>query len=519
VKAVLVRFALALALIALGLSARPAFADAQPLARFAIVIGNDSPERGERGEQGEGESLRYADDDAIATHRLLRQAGVDSVLLVSLDADTRRLYPQLQPDGTPSERDLEGKFTAMLPKMRRAREQGLATELYLFYSGHGDVDAGEGYVVLEDGRLTRTKLYALLARSPATRNHVFVDACKSYFLAFDKGPGGRRESFTGSLGPSAPSHLDNTGFVLSTSSDRDSHEWSRYQAGILSHELRSALRGAADADGDGRITYAELGAFLSTANEAITNASFRPDFLVRPPEHDLREDVLTWSPAVGSVRLEGPELGHVYIETPTGERVLDAHPDGRRAVMLHVPDERPLFVRSNDGAAEHVILTSDPVTVASLDGVPDDATKGALHMAFARLFEAPFGLENVAEYVLEPPPSAEPEPMAGSSKRALKQAIALPAGAIAIGAALGGAATGLLALDRSLVGSGASEAEVAQRNIAVRDLDITSAILCGVAVVAGATWGWTRLSPNVSVSIQTAARRDPGVSLAVDGRF
>ena len=484
-------------------------ARAAPVARFALVIGNDGAER------GEGESLRYADDDAVATHRLLREAGVDSVLLVSLDADTRRLYPQLQPDGTPSERDLDAAFAALLPKMRRAREQGFATELYFFYSGHGDVDSGEGYVVLQDGRFTRTKLYALLSRSPATRNHVFVDACKSYFLAFDKGPGGRRESFTGSLGPSAPSRLDNTGFVLSTSSDRDSHEWSRYQAGILSHELRSALRGAADADGDGRITYAELGAFLSTANEAIANASFRPDFLVRPPQRDLREDVLTWAPAVGSVRLEGPELGHVYIETPAGERVLDAHSDGRRAVTLHVPGERPLFVRSNDGASEHVIMTSDPVTVASLDGVADDATKGALHMAFAKLFEAPFGLEKVAEYVLEPPPStASP-----SVPRSFKQAIALPAGAIAIGAALGGTATALLALDRSLVGSGASESEVAQRNIAVRDLDIAAVVLFGVAAVAGATWGWTRLAPDVSLSVQTAARRGPDLSVGVGGRF
>lgn len=499
----------AITLIIAGVLSRAALADTRPLARFAIVIGND------RGERGEGESLRYADDDAVATHRLLHQAGVDSVLLVSLDADTRRLYPQLQPDGTPSERDLDAAFATLLPRMKQAREQGFATELYFFYSGHGDVDGGEGYVVLEDGRFTRSKLYSLLSRSPATRNHVFVDACKSYFLAFDKGPGGRRQTFTGSLGPSTPSRLDNTGFVLSTSSDRDSHEWSRYQAGILSHELRSALRGAADADGDGRITYAELGAFLSTANEAIANASFRPDFLVRPPERDLREDVLTWSPAIGSVRLEGPELGHVYIETPAGERILDAHSDGHRAVMLHVPNERPLFVRSNDGTAEHAILTSDPVTVASLDGVADDTAKGALHMAFARLFEAPFGLENVAEYVLEPPPSAPPAPLV----RSIKQAIALPAGAIAIGAALGGAATGLLAFNRSIVTSDASEAEVARRNIAVRDLDITAAVLTGVALVAGATWGWTRLSPDVSVSLQTAARRDSGVSFAVDGRF
>jgi hypothetical protein len=505
------RAVFAIALIVLGSLSRPGLADVREVVRFAIVVGNDGAER------GEGQPLRYADDDAVATHRLLRQAGVDSALLVSLDADTRRLYPALQPDGTPSERDLERVFAALLPRMRRAREQGFATELYFFYSGHGDVDAGEGYVVLEDGRLTRTKLYALLARSPATRNHVFVDACKSYFLAFDKGPGGRRQSFGGSLGQSVPSSLDNTGFVLSTSSDRDSHEWARYQAGILSHELRSALRGAADADGDGRITYAELGAFLSTANEGIANASLRPDFLVRPPGRDLREEVLTWTPAVGSVRLEGPELGHVYIETPTGERLLDAHPDGRRAVMLHVPDERPLFVRRNDGAAEHAILTNEPVTVASLDGVPDESPKGAIHMAFAELFVAPFGLENVAEYVLEPPVPSTPPPLPDRSS--LKEAIALPSAAIAVGTAFGSAVTGLLALDRSLVGSGASESEVARRNIAVRDLDVTTAVLFGVAAVAGAAWGWSRLWPDVSVSVQTALRRDPGANVTIGLRF
>ena len=150
-------------------------------------------------------------------------------------------------------------------------------------------------MVLEDRRLTRSWLHELLARSPATRNHVFVDACKSYFLAFEKGPGGHESAAPASLlAAGVPSRLANTGFVLSTSSDRDSHEWERYQAGILSHELRSALRGAADADRDGRITYAELGAFLVTANSNIENPTFRPDFMVRAPGRDLRREVLRW---------------------------------------------------------------------------------------------------------------------------------------------------------------------------------------------------------------------------------
>ena len=128
------------------------------------------------------------------------------------------------------------------------------------------------------------------------------------------------------LAAGVPSRLANTGFVLSTSSDRDSHEWERYQAGILSHELRSALRGAADADRDGRITYAELGAFLVTANSNIENPTFRPDFTVRPPDRDLRREVLRWETSRPALRFGGagavadaaPSLGHVYVESARG---------------------------------------------------------------------------------------------------------------------------------------------------------------------------------------------------------
>lgn len=63
-----------------GAAARPAEAQsvAGAVARFAVVIGNNQPET------TQGAVLRYADDDAVATHRLLVEAGVDSTLLPSL---------------------------------------------------------------------------------------------------------------------------------------------------------------------------------------------------------------------------------------------------------------------------------------------------------------------------------------------------------------------------------------------------------------------------------------------------
>ena len=38
------------------------------------------------------------------------------------------------------------------------------------------------------------------------------------------------------------------GFLLSTSSGRESHEWEGVQAGVFSHEVRSGLYGAADVE-------------------------------------------------------------------------------------------------------------------------------------------------------------------------------------------------------------------------------------------------------------------------------
>src|SRR5512147_3038188 len=92
------------ALLTAILVTRAAPAGAQQTMRFAVVIGNNHAE----GDASSG--LRYADDDAVATHRLLQQAGVDSTLLVRLDEDSRRLYPDLKAEGFPRLQDLDRAF-------------------------------------------------------------------------------------------------------------------------------------------------------------------------------------------------------------------------------------------------------------------------------------------------------------------------------------------------------------------------------------------------------------------------
>jgi hypothetical protein len=513
------------------------------VARFAVVIGNNVPD------DGRVATLRYADDDAVATHRLLIDAGVESRLLVRLDDTSARLYAGVERAGPPSWSALTSALAELDRLMGRARARGQRAELLFFYSGHGDVANGEGYIVLEDERLTRTLLYdAVLARSQAHSNHVIVDACKSYFLAFEKGPGGQRERYRGSFARAAvPARLANTGFLLSTSSDGDSHEWERYQAGVFSHEVRSGLRGAADIDRDGHITYAELGAFLMTANQGIANPRYRPDFSVHPPglpPGELSRGLLSWEPAQEALLIDAPDLGHVYLEGPTGERLADVHVATDQVIALYLPDERPLFLRENDDGREYVVQAAGPVRVSSLAAAKPSVTrKGALHLAFEQLFDAPFGAAQVAAFeqrfrahatrpeatapaeagaprgdwapgdppddprAVRPEPGALPGdrpgaltgdqagagPVRAAGARARVQTMA---GWTAAGTGALGLAAAVVAAERYYGGRHASQRERLQRNEQIRTWTTTSLVLGGLAGAAAATWLTAALWPD-----------------------
>ena len=482
-----------------------ATATAAPVARFAVVLGHNQKEGGS-GAAG----LRYADDDAVATHRLLLQAGVHSVLLTSLDADSRRLHAGLKPHGPPSWAALSQALEGLARRVRAATARGKRTEFLLFYSGHGDVARGEGYVLLADRRLTRTMLHRqVLARIPAARKHVVVDACKSFFLAFARGPGGRRATYSGSFaGRAGPS--PDTGFVLSTSTGRDSHEWERFGAGVFSHEVRSALRGAADADGDGRITYAELGAFLRTANGAIPNPRYRPDFLVLPPGHpqgDLSRVVLAWGlPArARALQLDRARVGHVYIEDAAGQRLLDAHPSPGQKVAVQLPARRPLFVRRQDGSAEYLLSTAAGERLSGLRPAPVQvARKGALHLALEQLFATPFGSAAVLDFRrwYQRPRGKHDEPGisqgvdldGATSPKSVRRTVQTAAGWTALGSAAVGITLHAVALERFGTGQDKDQVQRQQLNSTITRLHTAGIVFNSVALGAGITWLVLRLT-------------------------
>jgi|SRR6478735_8036265 len=492
------------------------WAKPRTIERFALVIGNNLPLA------PSSPKLRYADDDAVATQLLLQDAGVDSVLLVSPDADTQRMFSHVKAFAAPNSEALNRAFAGLSERMRAAQARGSEVEFLFFYSGHGDVDEGEGYVSLDDARLTRSSLFSLLLRSPATRNHVFIDACKSYYVAFDRGPGGQRETYSGAqLIQSVPSKLDNTGFVLSTSSDRDSHEWQRFQGGVLSHELRSALRGAADTNLDRQISYAEIGAFLRSANESIPNPGFRPDFLVRAPAGNLRQAVLSWSASHPVLSFRPGTWGHFYVETARGDRLLDAHPAATQALMLWLPDERPLFVRQHDGRAESVVSGSRSIELSELEpSEPELAARGALSLALDRLFEQPFGESDVLRFEKKPPADEMAKPDT-SEPHAKRPALRVASGTVALVAAGAGLTLSGFAIVNHARSAHESQVRIQELNERVESFNRASLACYGVAAVSGVIWWLAGLPPAATVAVAPAPgeSRLGAVSFTFNGRF
>jgi len=224
--------------------------DGGTVATFALIVGSNVSV------DADLPPLKYADDDAATYLDLFRVLGARTYLLSRLDDNTRRLHAQAAAEALePKRAAFEQAIAQITADVTRARDRQVDTVLYIVYAGHGNVRDGEGYVTLEDMRITGADLARIVAGIPATRVHVIVDACASYYLAYSRGPGGERRPLAGFQDSSQLTSDPRVGLLLSTSSARESHEWDGFQAGVFSHEVRSGLYGAADADGDGRVSY------------------------------------------------------------------------------------------------------------------------------------------------------------------------------------------------------------------------------------------------------------------------
>ncbi|MCA9671013.1 MAG: hypothetical protein KC503_35695, partial [Myxococcales bacterium] len=323
----------------------------------------------------------------------------------------------------------------------------------------------------------------------------------------------------------------------STSSARESHEWAAIQAGVFSHEVRSGLYGAADANGDGQVSYREIAAFVQRANASIPNERYRPRVYARPPGTsgarpadapllDLRR-----ARKRRALRIAPALHGRYLLETQSGVRVLDFHSAGKGPLTLVRPTSRGLlYLRRLSDEREYTIPATPPVVeIAALTAAkPRDAQRGAAHHAFSQIFARPYDGRAVAQYHF-----ATPAQVAAANQRELDAAIGatdaprprwrtvvgLTAIGVSAAALAGGLASTLSALRlRDDIDAASSHARAAALNDSIARRNVAAVVLysaAGAALAGGLLsllWPTAPAQPQISLAPR-------GLSVALGGSF
>jgi hypothetical protein len=210
---------------------RPAPAWALPEETWVIAIGNN------RGDAADVQLL-YAERDARELSDVLRSQGniaSDRVrLLIDENADTVRRTILT----------INGALRA------HSQQSGQASALLIFYSGHADASA----LHLRGTHLPLEEVRGMVVGSPATVRLFIIDACRSGAATRVKGM---------QAAPEFQIQLENrveaegTAILSSSTADESSQESDHLRGSFFSHHLVNALRGAADRNGDGRVTLSE----------------------------------------------------------------------------------------------------------------------------------------------------------------------------------------------------------------------------------------------------------------------
>ena len=366
--------------LALVLACAPAAARADVFA--IIVTNNHSADLGRP-------DLRYADDDGAKYYEVLAMLAPPEHLhlLTDFDRDTRGLFPELAALATPpTQRAVAAAAEAVAKDARAALAAGRSVDLYFVFAGHGDVDRGAGFLELADGPLTAEALDTEVLRGiPATHTHVILDSCNSFFVINARKPGGRRFATPDDIAQTFGKALPHVGVFLSTSAEQEVYEWSELQSGIFSHAVRSGLAGAADVDGDGSISYAELRAFVTIAAAKVKNPAYRPNVFARGPGGNNAAPLVDLSHADAELVRVGPDETRLTVRDREALPWIDTHTERGARATLRVPRR---------------VAAGGSVDSANTAGPAARGPQDALRMLFAQ----PFGPGAVAQIELYVPP-------------------------------------------------------------------------------------------------------------------
>jgi len=378
---------------------------AEPI--YVIAIGNNAPALAGP-DIAALSPLRYADDDAAAFCDFWADYDAEISLLSVLDGDSQERFPSLVARARPpSWSELRLAVTRTAAQVARDRRAGQEPVVFLFFSGHGHIRAdGSAALSLQDGLLTRRTLYdEVLAKIPASAVHLFVDSCHAEALVRPRGerPGEisakvtrtTAEDAAAFLGGETLGRFPQVGAFLSSAADQEAHEWDEYGHGVFTHEVLSGLRGAADVNGDGRIEYSELYAFLSSANREVKDPRARLKVNAKAPLLNGRSALVIADQRKrgGWLRGKTGTTDRLRIEDERGARLLDLRPEKGFSLRLALPAGRRIFVTTQQGEAELRLADGETFGLSDLVFRPADrAARGSVSSAFREgLFATPFG--------------------------------------------------------------------------------------------------------------------------------
>ncbi|HEU4382257.1 MAG TPA: caspase family protein [Anaeromyxobacteraceae bacterium] len=294
--------------------------------RLAVVAGNNL---GLDGEQ----PLEFAELDARRVHAVLTELGGVAFRRATLVLG-----------GGPDE--LLAAVSEMVGQARELSASAPVTAL-LYVSAHADEEA----LHLGGQRLALATLLERFGQAQATLHVAVVDACR---IPVGMRPKGGRPV------PEVPVVLDQSArvggdvFIAATGPGELAQEWTHLRGSLFTHQLLVGLRGAADFDGNGRVTLSEAYAFAYRATLArAAEAGLAP----QRPSFDFRlagfgDWVFTQVRGGGSeLTLAGDLAGRVWITDQRSDVVAELDKRAGEPVRLALEPGRYRVVRLAGGWA------------------------------------------------------------------------------------------------------------------------------------------------------------------------
>lgn len=351
----------------LFLSLFPALAAAGQ-ARFVLSVGSNqgAPARAK---------LWFAEDDAQRLAEALVELG------------------ELSPDQVtvlkgPTATQLRGELVKLAQNAKAATARGEVPLVLFYYSGHADPQGLE----LGEERLRYGELSKLLAESGEGVRVVILDACNSGALTQVKGATPAPLDFEVPREPRA----DGVVIITSSSATEAAQESAQLGGSFFTHHLTLGLRGAADSDGDGRVTLSESYRY---AYHRTLAATAEAGVVPQHPTYAIRmagkgELVLVDLRRARSTLAFGGEAGKSYLVTreksqevvaevaTAGEPIRVALPAGRYRIerILPAPRLTGVFELPLEGSVQVDDAALSPVVAVAA------RSKGAEQLAARRTF-------------------------------------------------------------------------------------------------------------------------------------